>query len=139
MRSHPGALQLLDHIPPTGARLGRERDIMAAGKPPQPCRQSSSISRNDLAALHLPGGCVEIVEGDLLPVHIEPAYDRHQGPPQAPYTPACRTHLMPSIILRLSWGGPPTPAAGTCHLSAATGRVTWDPAVRAGTAPGSGS
>ena len=26
----------------------------------------------------------QIVEGDLLPVDIHPAYDRHQGPPRAP-------------------------------------------------------
>jgi hypothetical protein len=34
MRGHPGML-LLDHIPPTGARLRRERDNVAAGEPLQ--------------------------------------------------------------------------------------------------------
>jgi hypothetical protein len=74
VRGHPGALQLLDQVPPSGARLGRERDIVAAGEPVQPCRQPSPISRDDLTALHLAGDCVEMVEGDLLSGHIEPAY-----------------------------------------------------------------
>ena len=116
MRDHPGTLQLLDHITPTRARLRRERDIIAAVEPMQPSGQLSTISREDLPALHLPAHGVEIVESDLLPVHIEPAYDRHQGLLKLQHT-ACRTQPMPSIVLRLSWGGPLTPGPGACHLS----------------------
>ena len=32
----------------------------------------------ELAAAHLPGPGVEVVEGDLLPVDIQPAYDGHR-------------------------------------------------------------
>ncbi|HZC99130.1 MAG TPA: hypothetical protein VFA46_02730, partial [Actinomycetes bacterium] len=51
-----------------------------------------------------PGVGIDVVEGDLLPVHIQPAYDAHQGPPHAPVAAAL-------IVLQLCWGGPPT-----CHL-----------------------
>jgi len=33
------------------------------------------VGRSDLAALDLPGDRVQVVEGDLLPVDIQPAYD----------------------------------------------------------------
>ena len=33
-----------------------------------------AVGRGDLAALHLPGLGVEVVEGDLFPVDVEPAY-----------------------------------------------------------------
>ena len=36
------------------------------------------VSRGNLAALHLPGDGVQVVEGDLLPVDIQPAYDGHR-------------------------------------------------------------
>jgi hypothetical protein len=36
------------------------------------------VSRGDLAPLHLPGDSVQIVESELLPVNIQPAYDRHR-------------------------------------------------------------
>ena len=35
----------------------------------------------ELAALHLPGFGVQVVEGDLLPVDIQPAYDGHRDLP----------------------------------------------------------
>jgi hypothetical protein len=77
---HPdaGRGQLLGDIPPPGARLHRERDILAAGEPAQPGPQMRPVRRADLAALHLPGHGVEIVEGDLFPVDIQPAYDGHR-------------------------------------------------------------
>ena len=36
------------------------------------------VGRGDLAALHLPGLGVQIVERDLLPMDVEPAYDGHR-------------------------------------------------------------
>ena len=78
MRRDPGRGQLLGDIPPPGAPLDRERDILAAGEPGQPGPQVRPVGRGDLAAAHLPGRGVEIVEGDLLPVDIQPAYDGHQ-------------------------------------------------------------
>ena len=44
----------------------------------QPGPQVRPVSRGDLAAPHLPGAGVEVVEGDLLPVDIQPAYDGHR-------------------------------------------------------------
>ena len=78
MRRDAGRGQLLRDIPPPGAPLDRERDILAAVEPRQPGPQVRPVGRADLAAPHLPGHGVEVVEGDLLPVDIQPAYDGHR-------------------------------------------------------------
>jgi hypothetical protein len=73
-----GRGQFLGDIPPPGAPLDRERDVTAAAEPGQPGPQVLPVSRGDLAALHLPGHGAGVVEGDLLPVDIQPAYDGHR-------------------------------------------------------------
>jgi hypothetical protein len=78
MRRDAGRGQLLSDIPPPGAPLNRECDVIAAAEPRQPGPQVHPVGRGDLAAAHLPGHGVEVVEGDLLPVNIQPAYDRHR-------------------------------------------------------------
>jgi len=78
MRRDPGRGEFLGHIPPPGAPLDRERDIITAAEPGQPGPQVLPVRRADLPALHLPGHGVEVVEGDLLPVNIQPAYDGHR-------------------------------------------------------------
>jgi hypothetical protein len=74
----PGRGQLLRDVPPPGTSLDRERGVIAAGEPGQPGPQVLPVGRAYLAAAHLPGLGVEVVEGDLLPVNIQPAYDGHQ-------------------------------------------------------------
>jgi hypothetical protein len=69
VRGDPGGGQLLGDIPPPGAPLHRERDIVSAGEPPQPGPQVRPVGRGDLAALDLPGDRLQVVEGDLLPVN----------------------------------------------------------------------
>ena len=78
MRRDAGRGQFFGDIPPPGAPLGRERDVIAASEPRQPGAQVLPVGRADLAAPHLPGAGVEVVEGDLLPVDIQPAYDGHR-------------------------------------------------------------
>jgi hypothetical protein len=78
MRGDPGRSQLLGHVPPPGAPLHRERDIVAPGEPGQPAAQVQPVSRADLTAPHLPGHGVQVVECDLLPVDIQPACDGHR-------------------------------------------------------------
>src|SRR5216683_2900209 len=111
MRRDAGRGQLLGDIPPPGAPLDRERDVLAAVEPRQPGPQVLPVRRADLAAPHLPGAGVEIVEGDLLPVDIQPAYDGHSGPPQAPEgrTRPLRIAYAVNPDARLSWGGLPAP------------------------------
>jgi hypothetical protein len=90
MRGDPGRGQLLGHIPPARAPLHRERDIVPAGEPGQPGPHMLPVGRGDLAAPHLPGHGVQIVESDLLPVDIQPAYDGHRDLltlPRAPRRP----------------------------------------------------
>ena len=49
-----------------------------ASEPGQPGPQVRPVGRGDLAAAHLTGLGVEVVEGDLFPVDIQPAYDGHR-------------------------------------------------------------
>ena len=108
MRLHPGPGQLRGHIPPPGARLERERHIGDAFEPFQPGPQMPPVGRGDLTAHHLPGRQVDIVEGDLLPVDIHPAYDRHQGPPHAPRPIGRHTpHGAPVLGRSPHQAGPP--------------------------------
>ena len=53
----------------------RERNVVTASEPCQPGAQMLPAGRRDLATPHLPGHSVEIVERQLLPVDIQPAYD----------------------------------------------------------------
>jgi hypothetical protein len=90
MRGDPGGGQLLADIPPPRAPLHRERHLTTASKPGQPGAQVLPVGRGDLATPHLPGHGVEIVESDLLPVDIQPAYDGHRDLltlPRAPQAP----------------------------------------------------
>jgi hypothetical protein len=56
MRRNPGRGQILGDIPPPGASLGRERDVIAASEPRQPGAQVLPVGRGDLAAT--PDACV---------------------------------------------------------------------------------
>ena len=78
MRRDAGEGQLLGDVPPAGAPLQRERGVVAAGEPRQPRAQVRPVGGSDLAALNLSGHGVEVVEGDLFPVDVEPAYDGHR-------------------------------------------------------------
>jgi hypothetical protein len=131
MRRDPGRGQLLGHIPPARAPLHRERHVLPAGEPRQPRPQMRPVSRGDLAAPHLPGLGVQVVEGDLLPVDIQPAYDAHRD-----LLTLRRTHAPARIAYavhrdaRLSWGGLPAPGRGlssvrpdACHLICILSRI----------------
>jgi hypothetical protein len=78
VRRDAGRSQFLGDVPPAGAPLQRERDVITAGEPRQPRPQVHAIGRGDLPAFHLPGRSVEVVEGELLPVDIQSAYDGHR-------------------------------------------------------------
>ena len=78
VRRDAGPGQLLRHVPPAGTPLQRERDVVPAGEPRQPGPQVRAVARGDLAALHLPRHGVHVVERELLPVDIQPAYDGHR-------------------------------------------------------------
>jgi hypothetical protein len=102
MRCDTGRGQLLSHVPPPGAPLDRERHILNAGEPGQPGPQVLPVSRGDLPALHLPGHGVEVVEGDLSPVDIQPAYDGHRDllMLRGAYTPHANLPTRP-IVTRI--------------------------------------
>ena len=86
----PGRGHLPGDIPPPGTPRERERDVVAPGEPGQPRPQVLPVRGRDLPARHLPRHCVEIVEGQLLPVNIQSAYDGHRDLlklPRAPQAP----------------------------------------------------
>jgi len=56
--------------------LDRERDLTGLPETGQPGAQMRPVSRRELTATYLPGRQVQVVEGDLLPVDIQSAYDR---------------------------------------------------------------
>jgi hypothetical protein len=94
MRGASGRGQFLGDMPPPGAPLQGERDVVTAGEPCQPGPQVRAVSRGDLAAPDLPGHGVEIVERQLLPVDIQPAYDRHRDLLKLPRAPeSARTRI----------------------------------------------
>ncbi len=114
VRRDAGRGQLLRDVPPPGAPLDRERGVIAAGEPREPGPQVLPVSRPDLAAQHLPGPGIEVVERDLLTVDIQPAYDGHRdllklrrGAGTRPVRIAYAVHSD----ARLSWGGLRHPAA----------------------------
>jgi hypothetical protein len=113
MRGDARGGQFPGAIPPPGAPLHRERDVITVGEPRQPGPQVLPVGRGDLAPLYLPGRGVEIVEGQLLPVDIQPAYDRHRDllklrrGARAPTRNAYAVKRDP----RLSWGGLQHPAS----------------------------
>ena len=101
VRDDPRRRQLLHHIPPPGAALQREMDVVLAGEPGQPPPQMLPVSGGNPAPLYLPGRGLKKVEGQLAAVHVKRAYDGHEGPPRAPVKnwdrdllpkPACRRY-----------------------------------------------
>ncbi len=107
MRRDPGRGQFSRDIPPPSTPLHRERNIVTAGEPRQPGPQMLPVGRGDLAPFDLPGHRVHVVEGDLLPVDIQPAYDGHRDLLKLPRAlPGARTRIASEpIVTRLSWGG----------------------------------
>ena len=103
MRGDPGRGQFLSDIPPPGAPLHREVRVLAGEPARQPRCQMLPVRRGDLPAPHLPRRGVEIVEGDLLPVNVQPAYDGHRDLLTLPGR-STRPHanVLTGIITRLS-------------------------------------
>jgi hypothetical protein len=116
MHRDPGRGQLLRDVPPPSAPLDRERGIPAAVEPRQPGPQVHPVRRGDLAAAHLTGLGVEIVERDLLPVNIQPAYDGHRDLLKLPKGRKRPMRIAYAVNPdpRLSWGGLPA------HLAASS-------------------
>ena len=69
-------LELLDHEAPAGGRLQGDGGLSAL-ESAQPVPKSDSGRRTNLAAGELSSFSVEAIEGDLVPVHVEAAYDGH--------------------------------------------------------------
>jgi hypothetical protein len=77
MHAHTRSGQLLGDVPPPSAALQRELAIPIRAVPGQPHPQRRPRRRADLTPPHQPVA-VHVIERDLLPVHVETAYHRHQ-------------------------------------------------------------
>jgi hypothetical protein len=71
-----GGLQLFHHKAPAGGRLQGDGD-RPPSEPAQPLAQPDAGHRSDLAARDFAGLGVQAVKGDLVPMHVESAYDGH--------------------------------------------------------------
>jgi hypothetical protein len=79
VRRRTSGAQLLAHEQPAGRRLDRDLNALA-GKALHPGADSGA-ARLDPAAAELTRFGIEGIKGDLSSMHVEPGYDRHQGPP----------------------------------------------------------
>src|ERR687895_276836 len=108
-RSH--SPQLLHHEPPAGRRLQRHLELLAAealNEPPHP----GAMRRRDAGSRQLAGRRVDPLRRDLRSMLIESHYDRHSGPPQAPWFERLRG---PSAALELRRSLHVRPDGATAH------------------------
>src|SRR4051794_32692391 len=80
----PGALELLDYETPARGGFQRECRLLVGRKAREPMAQMLAGGGGDLAAFDLAGLDLYVVEGYLLPMHVQSTYNVHPGPPQAP-------------------------------------------------------
>ena len=85
VRLEPGRRDLLDHVAPTRAPLHRQRHRLPVGPSghvvTQPTPDTVAVGLPHPTPPHLARRRVHRVEGDLLPMQIQPTYHAHQGPP----------------------------------------------------------
>jgi hypothetical protein len=102
VRHHSSTAQLFHHVPPPGAALHRELHIGHTVETAQPHRQIPPIGRSDLPPRQLSRRPVDIVEGQLLSVQIQPAYDRHGNLLTLRDTLMSNAHQARRLAMRLS-------------------------------------
>src|ERR1019366_5220825 len=112
---HPrvDATQLLNDETPASRRLERDLELPAS-EPAEEPSHALTVRRRHTSPTDLTRLGVEPLRRDLRSVLIQSHYDRHQGPPQAPWS----EHLRELSALELR-------RPSSCHLSreAAAGRV----------------
>src|SRR5215208_1808866 len=122
----PGPPKLLDHEAPAGGGLHGDGSMLsgeALGEALQPQAEVLPVGRLDPAAMYFAAVHLDVVEGDLLPMHVESAYNVHVvGPPQAPLLTQHGYGLMPAFELRGS-----TLLYFTCHLLPFVAHVSPQP------------
>src|ERR1019366_3588556 len=110
---HPrvDATQLLNDETPASRRLERDLELLAS-EPAEKPTHALTVRRRDTSPTDLTRLGVEPLRRDLRSVLIQSHYDRHQGPPQAPWS----EHLRELSALELR-------RPSSCHLSRGTSRV----------------
>src|SRR5215208_4003894 len=117
MHPYPRGRQRLADIPPAGAALQRKLAITVRAMLGQPHPHRFPRRRPDLAPMHQPI-VVDIVERDLLPVHVQTAYHRHQRD----LLELLKNFSDAHINERLSRGGPHHMSSFICWLALAEAR-----------------
>ena len=77
MHTQSGGRQLLADIAPPGAALQREIRVPIPKMLGQPAPQRLPGRRTNLTPVHQ-AVVIHVIEGDLLPVHVQAAYHRHR-------------------------------------------------------------
>src|SRR6516164_4918544 len=77
MHAHPGGGQLFADVAPPGAALQRELASTIWAVLSQPGSQRLARRRTNLTPAHQPV-TVDVIERDLLSVHVQTAYHRHR-------------------------------------------------------------
>src|ERR1019366_4029861 len=104
---HPrvDATQLLNDETPASRRLERDLELLAS-EPAEDPSHALTVRRRHTSPANLTRHSVEPLRRDLRSVLIQSHYDRHQGPPQAPWS----EHLRELSALELR-------RPCSCHLS----------------------
>src|SRR5215208_4246459 len=79
--------KFLDDVAPAGGGLHGDGDLLTTepfGELIEPLSEALAVGGADLAAMYFATLYLYVVEGDLLPMHVETTYNVHSGPPQAP-------------------------------------------------------
>src|SRR5215210_8288529 len=80
VRLEPSPLKLLDDVAPAGGRFQRDSRLLAGealDKTLQPLSKALPVGWLYLAAMYLAALQLDVVEGDLLPMHVETTYNVH--------------------------------------------------------------
>jgi hypothetical protein len=120
VRLDPGTLDLLDDVAPAGCSLHGDGDLLTGeplGELIKPLCKALAGGRADLASMYFAAVHLYEVEGDLLSMYVETAYNVHfRGLLKLRYLPG--TGMISSLASEL--GRPhliePLPGAFSCHL-----------------------
>src|ERR1035441_268864 len=100
MHTRVDATQLLNDEMPASRRLERHLELLAS-EPAEEPSHALTVRRRHTSPANLTRHSVEPLRRDLRSVLIQSHYDRHQGPPQAPWSEHLRSEEHTSELQSL--------------------------------------
>src|SRR5829696_6433702 len=121
VRLDSGALHLLDDVAPAGGGLHGDGDLLTGEplcEPIEPLSEALAVGGTDLASVYFAAVDLYVVEGDLLPMHVESTYNVHFRGSSS--SVQLTQHGYGLTIPASELGRPhfiePLPGAFSCHL-----------------------